>query len=103
MLWSIGSRARHQMRWSGPCLLTVFVVLTTSAAHAQYRGDFANESLLMVPRTRVPEDAGREREAERRYQDTLKKTATPARKPSNDPWRSVRPVAVTPPDPHKLQ
>jgi hypothetical protein len=56
-----------------------------------------------VPRTRVPEDAGREREVERRYQDTLKKTTTPARTPSNDPWRSVRPVAVTPPDPHKPQ
>jgi len=91
------------MRWRGPCLLMVFVVLTTPAAHAQYRRDFATDSLLMVPRTRVPEDAGREREVERRYQDTLKKTTTPARKPSNDPWRSVRPVAVTPPDPHKPQ
>ena len=91
------------MRCSGPCLLMVIVVLTTSAAHAQYRRDFATDSLLMVPRTRVPEDAGREREAERRYQDTLKKTTTPARKPSNDPWQSVRPVAVTPADPHKPQ
>jgi hypothetical protein len=46
-----------------------------------------------VGRAEVPEDAGREHEIQR-YRETLK-TKIPDRKPSNDPWRSIRPSSTT--------
>ena len=53
------------------------------------------------PRSRSPEDAGRDTEIEAKYRDTLK-TRIPDKKPSNDPWKTIRqaPVAV---DRHRPQ
>jgi hypothetical protein len=45
-------------------------------------------------RSRSVEDAGRDTEIEAKYRDTLR-TRIPDRKPSNDPWKSIRPTAVT--------
>ena len=73
---------------------TALIVLSAGAARAQ------TELWLFVPRDRVPEDAGREREAERRYQETMKKTNT-APKAAYDPWRSIRPAPTA--DRHQPQ
>ena len=43
------------------------------------------------PRSRSPEDAGRDTEIEAKYNATLK-TKIPDRKPSNDPWKTIRPA-----------
>jgi hypothetical protein len=40
-------------------------------------------------RSRAPEDAGRDTEIEAKYNDTLK-SKIPNKKPSNDPWKSIR-------------
>ena len=42
-------------------------------------------------RSRSPEDAGRDTEIEAKYNATLK-TKIPDRKPSNDPWKTIRPA-----------
>ena len=42
-------------------------------------------------RSRSPEDAGRDTEIELKYRETLK-TRIPDRKPSNDPWKTIRPA-----------
>ena len=93
----------------------VLIVLSTSLARAQitditsgrpdgtdyyYRwGAFPTG----YERSRSPEDAVRDTEIEMKYRDTLK-TRIPDRKPSNDPWKTIRPaptaVAV---DRHRLQ
>jgi hypothetical protein len=42
-------------------------------------------------RSRSPEDAGRDTEIELKYRQTLT-TKIPNRKPSNDPWKTIRPA-----------
>ncbi len=46
-------------------------------------------------RPRSPEDAGRDTEIEMKYNETLK-SKIPDKKPSNDPWKSIRPAAAQP-------
>ena len=41
--------------------------------------------------SRSPEDAGRDTEIEAKYNDTLK-SKIPDKKPSNDPWKTIRPA-----------
>lgn len=78
----------------------VLIVLAADIARAQS----IDEMWLMVPRNqdRLPENAAREREAERQYQNTVKNTTT-GRKASNDPWRTIRPAPAAVPDRHKPQ
>ena len=42
-------------------------------------------------RSRSPEDAGRDTEIEMKYRETLK-SKIPDKKPSNDPWKTIRPA-----------
>ena len=42
-------------------------------------------------RSRSPEDAGRDTEIEMKYRETLQ-TKIPDKKPSNDPWKTIRPA-----------
>ena len=42
-------------------------------------------------RSRSPEDAGRDTEIEMKYRQTLQ-SKIPDKKPSNDPWKSIRPA-----------
>ena len=53
-------------------------------------------------RSRSPEDAGRDTEIEAKYRDTLK-TKIPDRKPSNDPWKTIRPTPTAAADRHRPQ
>ena len=86
--------------------------LFASAAQAQLTGPIANtgqddryywNAWPIVGRERTPEDAGREIQIERQYRETLK-TKIPDKKPSNDPWRSVRQApAAMPADRHRVQ
>jgi hypothetical protein len=89
------------------------VVLFAGLAHAQYTGPLPNSgfddgrfNMNMWPaigRSHAPEDAWREYEIERQYQETLR-TKIPDRKPSNDPWRKIRsaPTAL-PVDRHRVE
>jgi hypothetical protein len=82
----------------------VLVLVSATAAPAQITGPVPNMGQFEDPRStwnpwigraEVPEDAGREHEIQR-YRETLK-TKIPDRKPSNDPWRSIRPASTTSP------
>lgn len=54
-------------------------------------------------RPRSPEDAGRDTEIELKYRQTLQ-AKIPDRKPSNDPWKSIRPApAASVADRHRAQ
>ena len=44
-------------------------------------------------RSRSPEDAGRDTEIEAKYNATLR-TKIPDKKPSNDPWKNIRPAST---------
>jgi hypothetical protein len=86
--------------------------LSAGAGHAQVTGslpgsgNFDNrfnwDQLYGSARSRTPEDAGREHEIERRYQDTLR-TKIPDKKPSNDPWRNMRAPTASAGDRHKVE
>ena len=86
------------------------VVLSAGIAHAQYTGPLPNSGydddqfrFNMWPplsRAQTQEDVGREHDIEQRYQETLKKI--PNRKPSNDPWRKIRPAPAAV-DRHKIE
>jgi len=53
--------------------------------------------------SRSPEDAGRDTEIEFKYRQTLQ-SKIPGRKPSNDPWKTIRPApAEAAVDRHRLQ
>jgi hypothetical protein len=75
------------------------VVLSTGLSLAQYTGPIPNSgqdsgginwyALPLIDR-HAPQDVEREREIEQKYRETLRKI--PDKKPSNDPWRSVRPA-----------
>jgi hypothetical protein len=91
----------------------VLVVLSAGAARAQvtdslpgYGPDYRDYPVwTVVPdydQTRSPEQLQRDREIERRYNETLK-TKIPDKKASNDPWRTVRqaPKEAPPPDRHR--
>ena len=73
-----------------------FLALSAGLARAQL-----SDTLPMVPQNRrVPEDAGREREAERKYQAAMKNTNT-ERKAAYDPWRTMRATPTPAVDRHK--
>ena len=55
-----------------------------------------------ITRAENPEDAGRERDIDLRYRETLK-TKIPNRKPSNDPWRTIRTAPAVPYDKHRTE
>ena len=46
-------------------------------------------------RSRSPEEAGRDTEIEAKYNATLR-SKIPDKKPSNDPWKTIRPAAAQP-------
>ena len=81
------------------------IVLSAGIAHAQYTGPVPNTgyddgwfnwyALPGIGRSHAPEDTWREQEIERQYQETLR-TKIPDKKPSNDPWRGVRPTPAAP-------
>lgn len=76
-----------------------FVLLPAAASRAQVTGPIPNTghdagginwyAIPLIDR-HAPQDISREREIERRYRETLR-TKIPDRKPSNDPWRNIRP------------
>src|SRR5262245_20149484 len=80
----------------------VLMLLSATAAPAQITGAIPNTGQPEgwsnwnmwsgVGRAPIPEEAGREHEVER-YRETLK-TKIPDRKPSNDPWRNIRPAST---------
>ena len=89
------------------------IVLFAGAAHAQYTGPLPNSGFddgrfnmnlwPAIGRSHAPEDAWREYEIERQYQETLR-TKIPDRKPSNDPWRKIRPApAASSVDRHRVE
>ena len=47
------------------------------------------------------EDRWREAESEQKYREAVKRI--PDRKPSNDPWKKVRPASTTVADRHRVQ
>jgi hypothetical protein len=51
---------------------------------------------------RTPEQAGRDAEVEAKYRETLK-TKIPDKKPSNDPWRTVRQAPAPVSSKHKVE
>jgi hypothetical protein len=88
-----------------PCKLlaaAALVALAAEAGHAQITGPIPNTghdggginwyAIPMIER-HAPQDVSRDREIERKYQETLR-TKIPDRKPSNDPWRNIRPSAA---------
>ena len=89
-----------------------FVALSAGAAAAQITGPVPNtpqdnstpwNMWAITSVSRTPEDAGREHEIERKYQETLK-TKIPDKKVPNDPWRTIRQApAATVADRHKPQ
>ena len=85
-------------------LAAAMAVLPASLARAQItditsgRPDGANSYYynwgafpMSYPRSRSPEDAGRDTEIEAKYNETLR-SKIPDRKPSNDPWKTIRPA-----------
>jgi len=54
-------------------------------------GAFPSSGYGRPPRS--PEDAGRDTEIEAKYNETLQ-SKIPNRKPSNDPWKTIRPAAA---------
>lgn len=91
---------------------TAVIVLSAGAAPAQVTGPIPNtpqdnsttwNMWAITGSSRTPEDAGREHEIERKYQETLK-TKIPDKKVPNDPWRNIRQApAATVVDRHKPQ
>lgn len=88
-------------------------VLSAASARAQITGPIPNTGyddgsfnwnlLYGIGRERTPEEAGREYEIERKYQETLR-TKIPDKKPSNDPWKGIRQApAASAPDRHRPQ
>jgi hypothetical protein len=77
-------------------------IAIAGAARAQVTGPIPNTgyddgrfnwyALPLIGR-HAPQDAGEDRELERRYRETLR-TKIPDKKPSNDPWRNIRPSAA---------
>jgi hypothetical protein len=54
-------------------------------------------------RTRSPEDLVRDREIEQKYRETLR-TKIPDKRPSNDPWKKIRPApAAAAVDRHRVE
>jgi hypothetical protein len=89
-----------------------FVVAFAGLAQAQVTGPIPNSGFdpgginwaawPIIKHERIPEDAGREYEIERKYRETLK-TKIPDRRLPNDPWRTVRPAPrAAPVDRHKV-
>ena len=87
------------------------VALSAGAAHAQIKditnaapddGTYRWNMWPPVTRAENPEDAGRERDIDPRYRETLK-TKIPNRKPANDPWRSIRAAPAVPYDKHRTE
>lgn len=85
------------------------IALSTAGAHAQVTGPVANTGAygdasnfyFPVPSyERVPEYSPREREIERKYQETLR-TRIPDKKPAGDPWRNMRAPTASVPDRHR--
>ena len=52
-------------------------------------------------RSRTPEEAGRDTEIEANYRTAAAKI--PDKKPSNDPWKSIRPATAVAVDRHRPQ
>jgi hypothetical protein len=81
---------------------TLLTTLSASLARAQFTGpipntgydtDYSWSAFPMYERSPTPEEVGRNYEIEMRYRETLR-TKIPDRKPSNDPWKNVRPAAA---------
>lgn len=92
--------------------LLAFAMVCADRASAQMTGPIPNTAqddryyYSMWPgigSSRTPESAGRDAEVELKYRETLK-TKIPDKRPSNDPWRTVR-QAPTPStaDRHRVQ
>jgi len=89
------------------------IVLFAGTARAQVHGDSPNTglgaavlnspgSLGGIMRSHGPENSWPDYEAERQYRDALKRI--PDRKPSNDPWKTIRQApAASSGDRHRVQ
>ena len=96
-----------------PILAAAIAVLSAGHAHAQVAdittgrpesSYYGWTAFPLYENSRVPEQVGREVEIERNYREAVKKI--PDKKPSNDPWKSVRPApaaATTAFDRHRAQ
>jgi hypothetical protein len=92
-------------------LAALMVLFCADLASAQITGPIPNTAQddrtywSMWPgvgSSRTPEDAGRDAEIEVKYRETLR-TKIPDRKPSSDPWRTVRQAPAAQPDRHRVQ
>jgi hypothetical protein len=95
-------------------LAAAITVMSTGLAHAQItditsgRPDGADYYTWGAfptgdyGRSRSPEDAGRDTEIEAKYNATLK-SKIPDRKPSNDPWKTIRSAPTAAADRHRPQ
>ena len=97
---------------SRPLIAAIAIVaLSAGAAHAQIKditnvapddGTYRWNMWPPIGRAENPEDAGREHDIDLRYRETLR-TKIPNRKPSNDPWRSIRRAPAVSPDKHRVE
>jgi hypothetical protein len=83
-------------------LAATIILLSASLARAQFTGPIPNtgydtgyswSAFPIYERSPTPEEVGRDYQIEMRYRETLK-TRIPDKKPSNDPWKNVRPAAT---------
>ena len=88
---------------------TLLATLSTGLARAQFTGpipgtgydtDYSWSAFPIYERSPTPEEVGRDYQIEMRYREILK-IRIPDKKPSNDPWKNVRPAAAV--DRHRLQ
>ena len=89
----------------------VMFMMCPGHAPAQVTGPIPNTaqddryywSMWAVGGGRTPEQAGRDAEIEAKYRETLK-SKIPDKRPSTDPWRTVRQApAAAPGDRHRVQ
>jgi hypothetical protein len=93
-------------------ICVALLTLPTGLARAQFTGpipgtgydtDYTWSAYPIYGRSSTPEGLERDNQIEMQYRETLR-TKIPDRKPSNDPWKNVRPAAAAPAlDRHRLQ
>jgi hypothetical protein len=102
-IWHIGRRGSGVITMLRMLLGATAVALLTGAARAQvtpissgvrdgYDMPSITEWSPYYQRSRTPEEAGRDTEIEANYRAAVAKI--PDRKPSNDPWKSIRPATA---------
>jgi hypothetical protein len=111
-IWHIGRRGSGVITMLRMLLGVATVVLLAGSAGAQvtpitsgvadgYDLPRFSEWSPYYQRSRTPEEAGRDTEIEANYRAAVSKI--PDKKPSNDPWKSIRPATTAAADRHRVQ